>query len=161
MISFQIDGIRFNYRVVGVCIEAGNVLLHKAERDDFWSLPGGRCEILESSDVSLEREMQEELHVEVGVGQLLWMVENFFKYNGAPFHELALYYAVTLPDENAYSDRQRTYKGVEDDLALLFRWFPVDSLADIRLFPSFLKEGLRNPPLHPQHVVHTDIDERF
>jgi hypothetical protein len=31
-----------NYRVVGVCIRDGHVLLHWEEKDEFWVMPGGR-----------------------------------------------------------------------------------------------------------------------
>ena len=35
MITFAQEDTRFTYRVVGVAIEEGRVLLHRAERDDF------------------------------------------------------------------------------------------------------------------------------
>ena len=36
--------------------------------------------------------MQEELGVEAVVGPLLWIVENFFDYEGKAWHELGFYY---------------------------------------------------------------------
>ena len=47
VINFTEDGKRFNYRVVGVALHNGRVLLHKNETEHFWSLPGGRGELLE------------------------------------------------------------------------------------------------------------------
>jgi len=44
MITFERGDVRFNYRVVGIAFDADRVLLHRAERDDFWALPGGRGE---------------------------------------------------------------------------------------------------------------------
>jgi ADP-ribose pyrophosphatase YjhB (NUDIX family) len=80
MISFDIGGARFNYRVVGIALDGNRVLLHRAEMDDFWSLPGGRGEILEPSEETLKREMMEELSIEIRVDRSVWVVENFFKY---------------------------------------------------------------------------------
>jgi len=79
MISFSIGEARFNYRTVAVIIHDGYVLLHRADYENFWGLPGGRVEILESSDVALARELREELgqNVDAQVGRLLWMAENF------------------------------------------------------------------------------------
>ena len=51
----------FNYRVAGIALSEGRLLLHTSDRDDFWSLPGGRCEFGETSAEALVREMREEL----------------------------------------------------------------------------------------------------
>jgi ADP-ribose pyrophosphatase YjhB (NUDIX family) len=71
MITFDRDGARFTYRTVGVCVEDYYALLHRAEPDDFWSLPGGRVEIGEESAPVLRRELREELGAEAEVGRLL------------------------------------------------------------------------------------------
>ena len=42
-------------------IDYGRILLHRADYEDFWSLPGGRVEMLEDSREALRREMLEEL----------------------------------------------------------------------------------------------------
>ena len=49
MITFEEGEVGFNYRVVGIAVNGNQVLLHRAENDDFWSLPGGRVELLEPS----------------------------------------------------------------------------------------------------------------
>ena len=78
VIVFDVDAGRFNYRVAGVCVHAGHVLLHQAAGDDFSALPGGRPELGEDSRTALAREMHEELGVEIvvrvaalGAGELL------------------------------------------------------------------------------------------
>ena len=159
MIAFDVAGARFNYRVVGACVHEGYALLHRAEHDDFWSLPGGRCDILEPSAEALRREMREELAVEVGVERLLWVVENFFQYGGRSYHEMALYYLISLPDGCGYLDKERTYRRLEENgVVLIYRWFPLDTLRSVRLFPSFLHEGLGDLPPSVRHVVHTDSE---
>lgn len=160
MISFPVAGGRFNHRAVGVCVDDGYVLLHRSVNDDFWSLPGGRIEIGEPSSHALRREMREELGLVATVERLLWIVENFFTHSGVRHHELGMYYLISFQRDAAIYDKTSIHEGLEDiDLRLLFRWFPIDTLLDVRLFPMFLRTGLRELPLYPAHVVHTDTDE--
>src|SRR3954462_14454364 len=84
-------------RVAGVCRHDGHVLLHRGELEEFWSLPGGRVEFRETSSSGLEREMRGAVGVDVEVGRLLWVMENFFSHAGRRFHELGFYYEMHLP----------------------------------------------------------------
>lgn len=162
MISFDRERVRFHYRVAGVCIHEGYVLLHRAERDEYWALPGGRCEFGESSDETLRREMREELNVTVTVGRLLWVVENFFTLTGTTYHELALLYAIDLPVCHAFLDKTHRHYGIEDQstgdkpYTLIYEWVPVASLPDVILHPAFLRSALRDVPAATQHIVQRD-----
>jgi ADP-ribose pyrophosphatase YjhB (NUDIX family) len=80
MIRFEQGNNCFNYRIVGVAVHEHAGLLHQAEGDSFWTCPGGRAELGEAAEQTLQREMREELGVEVEVVRLLWFVENFFEY---------------------------------------------------------------------------------
>jgi ADP-ribose pyrophosphatase YjhB (NUDIX family) len=155
MITFSTESGRFNMRLVAVITDGERVLLHRAETDDFWTLPGGRAELLEPAREGLAREMREELGVEVQVGRLLWVVENFFEYVGEAFHELALVFHVALPESSGLTNVD-TFNGHEDTLLLIFRWFHLDELQAVYLLPSFLKDGLRNLPQTTEYIVHVD-----
>src|SRR5689334_20866446 len=98
MIRFDQGNYRFNYRVVGVAIHDGRVLLHQGEGESFWTLPGGRAELGESAEQTLQREMREELEIEIEIVRLLWVVENFFRFDQKNYHELSLYFLMRLPD---------------------------------------------------------------
>jgi len=78
IIDFETSAGRFTVRTVGVAIHNEQVLLHRAARDTWWALPGGRVELHESSSDALVREMREELGVEVVLLRLLWVLERFF-----------------------------------------------------------------------------------
>ena len=161
MISLDFGaGARFSYRIVAVCVHEDHVLLHRADYENFWSLPGGRAEILETSTSTVVREMQEELGVTVTVQRLLWIVENFFTFESRRFHELGLYYLVDLPAGSPYLTKEGVHMGVEADLApLTFKWFPLKDLGDVKLVPSFLQSSLRRLPDSVEHVVHeTPLD---
>ncbi len=161
MISFERGGTRFNYRVAGVCIHEGAVLLNRAgDHDgwqDSWFLPGGRCEMLEHSPDALRREFREELGIEVRIERLLWIVENFFTHDGKEWHSLGLYHQVSLPEDCIYLEKERTYSGIEDNgVRLMFRWFLLDSLHETPLYPTFLRDTLAVLPSTPQHIIHRD-----
>ena len=160
MISFDGEGARFNYRVAGIVVEDGRVLIGRADWEDFWYLPGGRVEMKEEARESLQREMREELDAHVEVGRLVWVLENFFEFDGTPFHEVGLYFELSIPDppgDILADEFQRRDDGGE---LLIFRWVPVPELDSVRVLPSFLVEGLREVPDQTTHAVWRD-DEPF
>jgi len=155
-ITFDEEGKRFNQRVAGVAFSNGRVLLHRGDCDDFWSMPGGRVHLLEPSGEALVREMREELLTEVRVERLLWVVENFFRHEGKDYHELGFYYLISLPPDSVASCAEAPFEGIDDAVKIIFQWFELDRLDTLPLYPTFLKEGLRNLPQHVQHLVHRD-----
>jgi len=153
MIQYDEGDRRFNHRVAGAAIHRGRVLLHRAAHEDFWSLPGGRIEHGEASREALLREFGEELETEIEVGGLLWVAESFFRHEERDVHELGLYYFVSLPMGSPLIERDEPWSGEDAGVELNFRWFPLDRVGAVRLFPAFLKLGLRRLPEHPVHVI--------
>ncbi|USG99651.1 NUDIX hydrolase [Thermococcus argininiproducens] len=156
MVTFEKGDMRFNYRVVGIIFNKNYVLLHRAEKDDFWALPGGRVELLEPSKDALKREMQEELNVEVRVDRLIWVVETFFKDGETLFHEMGLYYLVELPKDCSLC-RERQFLGKEHleeekEIRLIFKWFSLDELEALPLYPGFLRKALKELPETTHHI---------
>jgi ADP-ribose pyrophosphatase YjhB (NUDIX family) len=160
VISCEVDGGRFNLRVIGVCVHDGYVLLHRSDRDDFWSLPGGRGEFMEPSAETIRRELREELGCDVRVERLLWVAETFFGAGAHRFHEIGLYYQVEIPDRADLLDKAAVQRGVEGpDLGLVFRWFPLGQVGRLRLYPTFLRDELRALPSTIRHVVSWEAGE--
>ncbi len=156
MITFDEGKARFNYRVVGIALDGSRVLLHRADWERFWYLPGGRGELLEPARETLKREMREELGVEIEVGRLVWVAENFFEHEEKSYHELGFYFLMTLPDGSGLR-RKDEFVGDEEGVKLIFKWFPIDELEGVPLYPAFLREGLRSIPQSTEHVVYTDV----
>jgi len=156
MITFETSQGQFNYRVAGVAIVDGHVLLHQATGEDFWTLPGGRPEAMETASDALRREMLEESALAVSVSRLLWIVENFFVYGGKQFHELLFCFEMTVPDS---MDLQAEFRGTEGfrdtegTTELTFRWHALDQLHTVRIEPAFLREALRNLPSSIAHMI--------
>ena len=156
MITFDRGNLRFSYRVAGVAIHDGKVLLQKPVEGGFYFLPGGRAELQESAGETLRREMQEELHVDATIGRLLWVVENFFEHNGKTFHELGLYFLMAFADDSPVVDASRTILVEETNHKFILQWYALDGLDSIQLYPSFLQTALQSLPDGTEHIVHID-----
>ena len=157
MISFDVSGARFTYRVAGVCIYNGHVLTHKSDMDDFYALPGGRVELMESSEEALRREMHEELGLEIRVERLLWVVENLFIYEGRKGHELGLYYLMALDGADGLYDKSKAMRCL-DAPHLTLQWLPLSGLRSFKLLPTLLTSHLLDVPLTPRHILHEDYE---
>ncbi len=156
MITFDRGNLRFTYRVAGVAIRDGKVLAQKPVEGGYCFLPGGRAELQETAGETLRREMQEELHVDVSVGRLLWVVENFFELGGKAFHELGLYFSITFPEDSPVVDTDQTFLLKEAHHQYVFQWYALDDLNSVPLYPSFLQTALQSLPDGTEHIVQID-----
>ena len=59
-ILFKTEDYVFSYRVAGICIQNGKVLLQKPANDEGYAFPGGHCAIGETNEETLIRETREE-----------------------------------------------------------------------------------------------------
>ena len=114
--------------------------------------------MLETAQDAIRREMREELGTEVRVERLLWVLENFFEHEGVACHELGFYFLIDLGPGFEHCGPDEPFEGEEEGLGLVFRWFPVDRLPEVRLYPTFLRDALQNLPDHIEHVVHRDAE---
>ena len=76
-IIYQADNYVFSYRVGGVLIHNGKILLQKVPNDDGYAFPGGHVTFGETTDVTLVREFKEELGADIQIVRLLMVGENF------------------------------------------------------------------------------------
>lgn len=63
---------------------------------------------------------------------------------------------MTLPETASQNDVRRDFIGFEGEVPILFRWFPVEHLAEVPLYPTFLRTALSELPEHPVHLIHHD-----
>lgn len=149
------------YRVAGVMLNRGKVLLSTDDQVDFWVLPGGSVKPFESSDKAIKREFREEIGVEIEVVRLLWIVENSYVFDGLKVHGIGLDFLVQ-PVEWSGKITRETFSGLETDykvagtryenveeLELTFRWFDIRELDTITIRPKVYHEALRHIPEHP------------
>ena len=156
MISFLTGSVRFHLRPAAVIVHEGSVLLHRAEGDAFWALPGGRVEPGETAADAVVRELEEELSVQIKPVRLVWVVENFFSHAGESHHEVGLYFMAEPASGSRLVREPGPYEGSEGGRRLEFGWFSSSQLACTDVRPSFLKRVLAEQDFSFQHVVHRD-----
>ena len=149
---------RFNYRIAGLGFRDHHVLVHRATHESFWTFPGGRAEIGETSAETLQREMVEELGVAVEVGRLLWVVENFFHFERRRWHELGFYYLMTVPESFPFAPEGIVHRVRDGNNDLEFKWVPATraALEALDIPPYFIAAEIEDLPPTPRHLVWDD-----
>ena len=157
MVAFDKAQGRFNYRVAGVAIHNGRVLLDRNTRNNYWVLPGGHPDMMESMAVALRREMFEEIGANVEIIRLLWVIENFF-YKDKPVHELSFYFLMEIDPQSELLESEGPFFGEEHGYQLVYQWQPIEenALMKLPLYPGFLTTGLLELPKIPTHIVFDD-----
>jgi ADP-ribose pyrophosphatase len=150
----------FQIRVAGLGFRNGHVLVHRAVEEPFWTFPGGGGEVGETSEDTLRREMREELGVEVRVGRLLWIVENFFRYGGRDWHELGFYYVMELPETVPFHESEIVHRAVDGGSEVEFKWVRATeaALTELDIPPYFIAGEIERLPETPRHLVWNDMD---
>jgi 8-oxo-dGTP pyrophosphatase MutT (NUDIX family) len=137
---FHVEHQVFNYRVAGVLIQDGYVLIHRSKLESHWSLPGGRVKLGEDAKTSLKREMVEELALDVEALNHLCTIENFFTYNEKNIHEVGLYFEMHARHPLSLHNGEEFT--VEEAERLVFKWVPLKDLGDYKLYPEVIKNKL-------------------
>jgi ADP-ribose pyrophosphatase YjhB (NUDIX family) len=156
MISIDIGSHRFQLRAAAIVRRGEDVLLHRAERDPFWALPGGRVEPGEAAAEAVVREMREELGIEATCGELLFVAENFFDHGGRAYHEVGLCFETRLAPGAALLEARGPVLGREGEATLIFEWFGPARLCAADVRPAFLARALADPARSLRHVVQRD-----
>ncbi|PFX72031.1 DNA mismatch repair protein MutT [Bacillus cereus] len=142
---------KFNYRVAAICIKDKKILLQKSSADDYWYLPGGRVEILETGEHAIKRILKRELEINIKVKRLVWLNENLFTLNGINFHEIGFYYDV-YPQFDPCKGNNLVITN-ECGLTFVTQWFSLKELDSLNVKPAFLKNKLKNIPNDIEHIV--------
>ncbi|WP_099221409.1 NUDIX hydrolase [Listeria costaricensis] len=125
----------------------GKILLHRSEENDYYTVPGGGVE-RETTREALLREMKEELGKLVKIGDLLFLIENYFSIGETIYDAIEFYYQVDLMEgEDLYAKPNFTtiehYPQEEQDIhALHFEWIDYATLQTLKVEPAILKEKL-------------------
>ena len=130
----------FSYRVGGILIHRGKILLQKPSNEDC-SIIGGHVSRMETTKETLKREFAEELHANVEIGELMAVGEIFFPWGKRPCHQICLYYRVELTDPTAIP-LSGSFFGYDDldnqRINLEYCWVPLEELANMRVYPQEL-----------------------
>lgn len=159
-ILFKTEDFVFSYRVAGVCVCDGKVLLQKPTSDTAYAFPGGHVALGETNEQTLIREFREELGADITVGELMWVGELFFPWGDKRCHQICLFYAVDIADD--HTPTQGMFMGMEQlserKFDLEFHWIPLERLEKIEVYPTRTAELIHAP--HVQHFVFFEEPER-
>jgi 8-oxo-dGTP pyrophosphatase MutT (NUDIX family) len=153
MVHFHQGISRFNLRSSCVCKRGDEILLFHFDIGDFWSLPGGRSNLHESTSDTAIREFQEEIGEKVKVDRLLWVIENFFKFEEENFHELLFVYLVELPTTSKIINENEFFAH-EGEKEMLCRFVNPKDFSKYNILPNILSRLLSDIPSNTEHIIH-------
>ena len=157
-ILFRKDEWVFSYRVAGIAVHGGKVLLQKTTNEKFFAFPGGHVSFGETNEETLLREFKEEIGAEISVGDLKWVAEVFFPWGESPCHQICLYYLVEIVDENTPKDG--SFIGKEHlegrGFDLEFHWIPIEELSEMEVYPTNAKELLKSLDKGVKHFIYKE-----
>ena len=157
-ILFKENDWVFSYRVAGICVQNGKVLLQKPANDSVYAFPGGHVEFGETNEETLIREFKEEIGAQIHVGDLKWVAEIFFPWGSKPCHQICLYYMVNvLNPEIPKSGMFMATEHIEGrNFDLEFHWVPLDEVSNLEIYPTNAPELLGKLHEGVQHFVYKD-----
>jgi len=157
-ILFKTDNWVFSYRVAGICVQNGKVLLQTTTDDPAFAFPGGHVEFGETHAETLIREFREEIGAEIQVGDLKWVAEVFFPWGNKPCHQICLYYLVELADDTI--PREGIFRGKEQmegrKFDLEFHWVSLTEAKDYELYPTNCRNLLGKLEEGMQHFIYKE-----
>lgn len=154
MIMFSEDGITFMYRVGGIAVHGGRLLVERNVRHGFCFVPGGRVEYGENAVDALAREAREEFGEDVRIGRLVIAADNLFELDGVRYQEIGLYFLMSFAPGSGVLGRSGAFEAEEPGLR--YEWLPLDELENADLQPRFLVERVRAIPQAAEYIAHVD-----
>lgn len=153
-ILFETGKAVFSYRVAGICIQNGSVLLQRAaEAGGYaYAFPGGHVAFGETNAQTLIREFKEEMGADISVERLQWVGEIFFPWGEKSCHQICLYYIVQLKDASAVPEEGTALR--ERGSTVTFHWVPLSAVRSIRLYPTNTVQLLDKLTDGVQHFIY-------
>ena len=158
-ISYSTDKYIFNYRPAGILVYEDKVLLQKPNNSEGYAFLGGQVAFGETNAQTLEREFKEEIGADIEVGELKWIWENIYQWNGKLCQQICLFFAVNVKNM-AQIPHTGSFAGKEhdgaDDNAVRFYWIPLDEVKNINVYPANASELLSRFDEGVQHFVYRE-----
>ncbi len=106
---------------------------YEKTRDEIFYRPlGGGIEFGERSEDALRRELMEEINADVGEVRCLGVLENIYRFNNNPYHEIVIVYDGELVDSGLYE--QAVMEGQEaNGVGIRVMWKALDEFRSGKL----------------------------
>ncbi|HVF25264.1 MAG TPA: NUDIX domain-containing protein [Anaerolineales bacterium] len=112
--------------------------------ETFYRPLGGGIEFGESSETTVQRELQEELNMDVDRLPFLGVLENIFTFNGNSYHEIVMVFDGALVDSGLYAQAEIHGKEANgDDIRALWKSLVEFAFGKSILYPDGLPSLLR------------------
>lgn len=152
-INFEKNKVVFNYRVVIVIKKDGKLLVQKNSKVNHYTLPGGRCELLESSQDTAIREFKEETGIEVKFHRSVGMIENFFisSFDKKKYHEILMIHEFEFMD-NHFNDYE-IIENIEENKKgeITYIWLDIKELKKSNFQPAIVLDMISK--MEFQHYI--------
>lgn len=159
-ILFKQDDFIFSYRVAGILMHEGKILLQRPVDDDF-AIPGGHVATFETTRETLAREFKEEIRADVEVGELIAVGEIFFPWGLRPCHQIGLYYLCSLKDPSQVPT-DGVFPGHDDwgneRIDLNFHWLTPEEVSRNVVYPQELIPHILSGSKEVFHFVSKQLD---
>lgn len=155
-IYFEKNNIIFNYRVAIIIKNKDKILVQKDNRATHLTLPGGRCELGESSDETASREFFEETGINTNFVKSLGIIENFFisSFNQKHYHEILIINELAFENIDFYN--KNTINNIEENKKehIKYLWKSIDDLKNEDFRPKLMLDVLNNNSF--VHLINKD-----
>ncbi|MBG0787614.1 MAG: NUDIX domain-containing protein [Anaerolineaceae bacterium] len=125
-VTLPLEKMIFRNSVYGLILNEGNLLVVRTRSTGLYAFPGGGIEMGEPIADALHREIREETGINVEMGELATLTEDFFYYNPGDeaYHALLLFYWCQPLTTALVTDAD-----VYDEESEAPRWVPIRELA--------------------------------
>lgn len=146
-IRYKENNYQFHYRTSAIIYNKNKtkILLFKSSNREFYMLPGGKVNELESSEDALKREVQEETGLEINIIDFKCFSECVVTDKEMTYQQVEAIYEASYNDEINNDE----FNGLEGNW-ILFKWFDINNLDNILIEPKGIKDILKN---NKNHIV--------
>lgn len=146
-IRYKENNYQFHYRTSAIIYnkDKTKILLFKSSNRDFYMLPGGKVNELESSEDALKREVKEETGLEISIIDFKCFSECVVTDKEMTYQQVEAIYEASYNDEINNDE----FNGLEGNW-ILFKWFNINNLDNILIEPKGIKDILKN---NKNHIV--------
>lgn len=154
-ITYEQNGMTFNYRIAIVIRNGNKILVQKDDRSEHLTLPGGRCSLGESSVETALREFKEETGIDTKFKNGVGIVENFFtsSFTGKRTHEILIINELEFIDDSCY--KKEIINNIEEKKDkfkhLTYIWIDVNELKKVEFHPEQVLDMLDKNEF--QHII--------
>ena len=146
-IRYKENNYQFHYRTSAIIYnkDKTKILLFKSSNRDFYMLPGGKVNELESSEDALKREVKEETGLEISIIDFKCFSECVVTDKEMTYQQVEAIYEASYNDEINNDE----FNGLEGNW-ILFKWFNINDLDNVLIEPKEIKDLLKN---NKNHIV--------